>query len=278
MLDVIFYGVRGSTPCSCERTRGVGGNTSCVLVDIPDSDPIVLDCGTGLRYLGQALGISETPFRGTALVTHLHWDHVQGLPFFVPMLSEGAELTIVGPVQQGTTLMEELQSFIRPPLFPVSFDSFPGRFEVCEQSSGTFEIGSARVTIGSVPHSGPTNGYRIESGEGSVAYVPDHQQPELGSTDVADSVLALCDGVDLLIHDAQYDAAEFGAKSDWGHSTAAYALEVARQAGVKRLVLFHHDPTHDDRWIDASLEDTRRSGGSIEVITACEGLRLSSGV
>ncbi len=286
MLDVVFYGVRGSTPCCCERTRGFGGNTSCVLVEIPDHDPILLDCGTGLRYLGQELAADPrrggAPFRGTALVTHLHWDHVQGLPFFVPMLREGAALTLVGPEQVGASLANELRSFIRPPLFPVNLDDLPGEVTIREQSSGSFQLGSATVTIGLVPHSGNTNGYRIDVGNASVAYIPDHQQPELDSTTVADSVLELCAGVDLLIHDAQYDDDEFGMKSDWGHSTAGYALEVARQSGAKRLVLFHHDPSHDDEWIDASRSRTseqggKSPGGAIEVLAASEGMRLRSG-
>ncbi len=286
MLDVVFYGVRGSTPCCCERTRGFGGNTSCVLVEIPDHDPILLDCGTGLRYLGQELASDPrrggAPFRGTALVTHLHWDHVQGLPFFVPLLREGAALTLVGPEQEGASLADELRSFIRPPLFPVTLDDLPGEVTIREQSTGSFQLGSATVTIGMVPHSGNTNGYRIDVGDASVAYIPDHQQPELDSTAVADSVLELCAGVDLLIHDAQYDDDEFGMKSDWGHSTARYALEVARQAGAKRLVLFHHDPSHDDEWIDESRSRTneqgaRSPGGAIEVLAASEGMRLRSG-
>ncbi len=287
MLEVTFFGVRGSTPCSCDRTQRIGGNTSCVLVKGPEGDdPIVLDLGTGLRYLGEAM-LADPPvagcdttrddFGGTALLTHLHWDHVQGIPFFVPLLRPDAQLRLVGPEQPGSNLRHEIESFIRPPLFPVDLAVLPCEIEFIEKSVGRLACGSSTVTVASVPHCGPTNGYRIDNGEASVVYIPDHQQPVDGSHTVSPSVLELCDGADILIHDAQYDEAEFAMKADWGHSTVTYAAEVARQSGVKRLVLFHHDPTHDDAWIaEAVVVAQRHAGDDIEVMAAAEGLRLVS--
>lgn len=280
MLEVTFYGVRGSTPCSCDATRGIGGNTSCVLVRVGDDDPIILDCGTGLRYLGQDLdtGPDGAPFRGTALLTHLHWDHVQGLPFFLPILRDGSLLRVVGPVQEVGTLADEVKSFVRPPLFPVDLDVLPGTISFDELCGGSFDVGSATVTVGAVPHVGNTNGYRVEKGDASVAYLSDHQQPAGGSFDVPESVLELCADVDILVHDAQYDDDEFDAKSTWGHSTPAFAAEVAKRSGAKRLVLFHHDPNHGDDWVEAMHEKTQRlAGNSLEVILAREGLSLRSG-
>jgi phosphoribosyl 1,2-cyclic phosphodiesterase len=281
MLDITFYGVRGSTPCSCDATRGVGGNTSCVLVrGHAGSDPLILDCGTGLRYLGRDLmaEFDDRPFKGVALLTHLHWDHLQGLPFFLPILSDGAELTVVGPEQPGSELGDEIGSFIRPPLFPVGLDELPGSIIFRAQCRGTLTFGTSTVTVQEVAHVGATNGYRIDDGGGSVAYLSDHQQPSDGSLDVPESVVELCRDVDVLIHDAQYDAEEFAGKSTWGHSTPDYAAEVALRSGARRLVLFHHDPSHDDAWIRrVTAELQQRVGDRLEVLAASEGLSLRSG-
>ncbi len=283
MIEIEFFGVRGSTPCSCRSTVGIGGNTSCVVLHCGDDDPIILDLGTGVRYLGLHLNakaaedLSE-PFRGTALVTHLHWDHVQGLPFFVPLLSEEAELTIVGPIQESGSLKDAVESFVRPPLFPVDLHVLPGSVEFLETSHDNLVFGSAQVLVRPVEHIGITNGYRIECDRGSVAYIPDHQQPADGSCLVSDTVLELCSDVDVLIHDAQYDASEFEKKATWGHSSIEYAAEVARQSGARRLVLFHHDPSHSDEWVaDAVRYVSELAAGAFEVLAASEEMVLTSG-
>ncbi len=280
MLNVTFYGVRGSTPCSCDDTKRIGGNTSCVLVRGAEGDePIVLDLGTGLRYLGNEIaGKTDHHFGGTALVSHLHWDHIQGIPFFVPLLRPDAKLRLVGPVQPGSDLASEIRSFIRPPLFPIDLAHLPCDIEFVEMSEGTLQIGSSRVTVMPIVHVGPTSGYRIDNDGASVVYIPDHQQPIDGSLDVDPAVVDFCRGADILIHDAQYDDDEFVVKATWGHSTVRFAAEVARRAGVRRLVLFHHDPSHDDRWIEQAVELARdHVGPDIEVLAASEGLQLTSG-
>ncbi len=280
MLDITFYGVRGSTPCSGEAVARYGGNTSCVVVTVPDEDPIICDLGTGLRYFGSDLASRTDPFRGTALVTHLHWDHVQGLPFFTPVLHPEASLEIVGPVQQGCSLEEAMCGAIAPPMFPVALAELPGDIRFRELRSTSFEVGSAAISVFDVPHVGPTNGYRIDAGGASVAYLSDFQQPIEGGDDpaVPDEVLDHIRGVDVLIHDAQYDPGEFAAKSTWGHCTVAYAVKVARAAEAARLVLYHHDPLHDDAWIDRAVEQACGwAGGACEVMAAREGLVLHSG-
>ena len=281
MLTATFYGVRGSTPCSCDGTRAFGGNTSCVLVEVDGEAPIILDLGTGARYLGLDLlaryAGSDVPFRATALVTHLHWDHIQGTPFFKPLLTAGARLDIVGPVQDGSSLAAEFTQFVRPPVFPVSLDQLPG--QVCFRDAGneSLTVGSATITVFDVPHVGATNGYRIDAGGGSLAYLSDHQQPLDGSLDVPDHILESCRDVDVLIHDAQYDAAELAQRQDWGHCTPEYALELARRCRARRLVLFHHDPTHDDDWICAAVARVQRQAGpELTVMGAFEGLRITS--
>jgi phosphoribosyl 1,2-cyclic phosphodiesterase len=269
--------VRGSTPCSCESLARYGGNTSCVVIEGAAHDPIVLDLGTGLRFFGLNRPFDE-PFRGTALVTHLHWDHVQGLPFFSPLLVPGAHLDLYAPAQDGSRLEDAVRSFLSPPYFPVCIDDLPGEIVFHDTEPGTFDVRGATITAAWVPHVGPTLGYRVEVGDASIAYLSDHQQPGLGSTEVAPDVLKLCEDVDVVIHDAQFDDLEFSMRSDWGHCTVDYAVEVAAQAGARTLVLFHHDPAHTDVRVDELLEharDVAAERGVAEVIAASEGLTLS---
>ena len=275
MVNVTFWGVRGSTPCPCPTNERYGGNTACVSVEAPGQAPILLDMGTGLRFFGDTWKRPE-PFDGLALVTHLHWDHVQGLPFFPPIHQSGARLEIWGRGDHGS-LADAFNTFMRPPYFPVGPDDFAGEIVFRDVIDETIAWGRSQIVAGDVPHTGPTNGYRIEVDGVSVAYVPDHQQP-LGSDTVADSVLELCRDADLVIHDAQYEPHEFAVKSHWGHCTVAYAVAVAAQSGARRLALFHHDPSHDDEVVDRLLAEARelaRGTSIVEVIAAAEGLTVS---
>lgn len=280
-LNVTFYGVRGSTP-SCEPSvQRYGGNTACVVLEQPGEPPIILDLGTGLRFFGREHDPSLA-FAGSALVSHLHWDHIQGLPFFAPVLAEGARLEIYAPATEcdgcDMEAAEAVKSFLAPPFFPVSLDALHGDISVRSTPSGSFTVGRATVTSAEVPHCGRTLGYRIEAGGVSVAYVPDHQQPGPDATEVAPAVLELASGVDLLIHDAQFDAADFAAKSDWGHCTVEYAVQVAAQAGARRLALFHHDPSHDDDTIDALADAAVLLADDLglgEVFASFEGMTVA---
>jgi phosphoribosyl 1,2-cyclic phosphodiesterase len=279
LLDVTFYGVRGSTPCPSRDNQRYGGNTSCVALEVAGEDPIVLDLGTGLRFWGERLGCAPA-FRGTALVSHLHWDHVQGLPFFMPINRPGARLDVIGPSHDGATLEESFSVFMRPPYFPIAVDDLLGDVTFRDVEHGEIEIGRAEVTIRQVPHVGATNGYRVDWAGGSVAYVSDHQEPCGRPGHVDDAVLELCRGVDLLIHDAQYTPDEFDQRATWGHCTVQYAVEVAKQAGVRQLALFHHDPARHDDHVDELLTEARawgRDAGVPSVFAAFEGLRLTLG-
>lgn len=269
-MIVTFHGVRGSTPCSSPDIVRYGGNTSCVSVRAPGEDPLLFDLGTGLRYFGDTLG--DEVFRGTALLSHLHWDHVQGLPFFRPLLQPGAEMTIHAPAQDdGRHPGDVLLTTIRPPLFPIHLNEIGGTVTV-HRAKPEFSVGSFIVRSAEVPHNGPTAGYRVEHGDRSVAYVCDHQQPD-DPEHVAESVVELCRGVDLLIHDAQYTPADFERKKTWGHCTSRYAVTVAAAAGAARLALFHHDPYHDDAKVTAMAEEARGLGAEhgVEVFAAAEG-------
>lgn len=275
-ITVRFHGVRGSTPCHSPDLVRYGGNTSCVSVAVEGHEPILLDLGTGLRYFGNRFGPGR-PFRGTCLVSHLHWDHIQGLPFFVPLLQSGSDVSIYGPRQQGSrTLADEFGDAICPPLFPVTLETLPGSVEFYDVERDSFSIGEIGVMSRPVPHVGPTVGYRITYNGSSLAYLSDHQMPIDGSFAATDEALELCDGVDLLIHDAQYTPPEFAQKRDWGHCTVDYAVWLAGQAGCKRLALFHHDPSHDDDMIDALATMAAACGREkgVEVFAAAEGMAI----
>ena len=275
MPTVTFYGVRGSVPCSCPATARHGGNTSCVVLRADHQDPIVFDLGTGVRFFGAEYERGEA-FRAAALVTHFHWDHVQGLPFFGPTLHPNGRLDIYGPTEDGRSLADIFDVLMRPPYFPVTVAELPGdiRFHDCADS--TFRIGKAEVMAREIPHLGRTFGYRVTVDGVSVAYMSDHQQPMDGSNGVADSVLELADGADLLIHDAQFTSEEFALKRNWGHCTTEYAAWVAKEAGVRRLALFHHDPSRTDDQLDTLTACAQRFGDrhGIDVFAAREGLQV----
>lgn len=306
MPTVAFHGVRGSCPCSDAALGRYGGSTASVTVESGDgSPPVLLDLGTGCRRLGESLldryfpgqGINpgapprdehdppreptshgDTRLRLSAFVTHLHFDHVQGLPFFGPALRSDVHLDIYGPAQDGS-LEDAFGAFVQPPYFPVGLWELPAELGFFELADGAVvQVGAAVVKAREVPHVGRTLGYRIEVEGASVAYLGDHQAPsrdECVVPEVSEAALELCEGVDLLVHDAQYTDAEFAVKAHWGHSTVGYAVEVAKQAGARRLALFHHDPTHADDVLDRlALEAAELAGESLSVFMAVEGTTI----
>ncbi len=300
MPTVTFHGTRGSCPCSGPEFARFGGATACVSVETAEGEPpVVFDLGTGSRSLGESLvaallppapvsgATGEPPSRPprpalvlSCFVTHLHFDHLQGLPFFLPALRPEVHLDIYAPWQDSGGLEESVAGFIRPPYFPVPLAELPAEIALVGLADGSVvELpGGGRLLARQVPHRGPTLGYRLEAGGCSVAYLSDHQAPAGATNAVADSVLELAAGVDLLVHDAQYTLAEFATKAHWGHSTLSYAVEVARQAGARRLALFHHDPTHGDDMLEALGDEAAALAGSLlDVVVAADGLSLPVG-
>ena len=254
-MRVKFWGTRGSLASPGPDTARYGGNTSCVEVRADDGSVLVLDAGTGIRRLGTGLG---TPSRVDLLLTHLHMDHVQGLGFFAPLYVSGLDVHVWGPASTTLSLRARLGRYMSPPLFPVRVRDLPCRLTVHEVPCGTVRIGPFTVDSALVCHPGPTTGFRVASAEGTLAYLPDHE-PALGMQGRLagggwTSGLSLAAGADLLIHDAQYDDGEYETRAGWGHSTIRRAIEFAALAGAGRLVLFHHDPAHDDATLENMVQ------------------------
>jgi ribonuclease BN (tRNA processing enzyme) len=242
---------------------------------------MVLDLGTGLRALGTYLQSGTRgpvgPLEATVLLTHLHYDHVLGLPFFTPMQDPAAVLDVYGPRQDGGALGDVLAGIVTPPFFPIHMSEFRGELRFHDLvGSEVLALGSATVTVRSVPHVGHTLGFRIEADGVAVVYLSDHQAP-VDRRSINENVLELCADADLLIHDAQYTDDEFSRLADWGHSTAAYAVHVATEARARRLMLFHHDPAHTDDEIDRILADARRTAPHLDVSAASEGSSVELG-
>ena len=276
-FGITFHGVRGSTPCHGDDIARYGGNTSCVSVDIVDHQPILLDLGTGARYFGVDWP-KDRRFEGTCLLSHLHWDHVQGLPFFPPLLREGNHLEIHAPVQEdGTDVGDIVNRMLCPPLFPVGLDVFPGTVGFVSHGDDEFTIGEVAVMSRLIPHLGNTLGFRLSYRGGTVAYLSDHQQPGIDVYEACESARELCDDVDVLIHDAQFTREEFAVKSDWGHCTIEYAMWLAAECRAKTLVLYHHDPTHDDNWLDRLVAVADERLEHVQVVGAREGMTLHIG-
>jgi len=245
-MKLRLWGTRGSLASPGADTARFGGNTSCVEVCGPDGTRLVLDAGTGLRLLGRALAGTT---RVHVLLTHLPMDHIQGLGFFTPLFAEDVETHLWGPAASVADLRARLARYLSPPLFPVHLRDLP-RLVLHAVPGGTFDIGECRIQAERVCHPGFTVGYRITARGATLTYLPDHE-PALGVEAFPlapewTSGYALAERADLLVHDAQYSLDEYGDRVGWGHSALEHALAFARLAGVRHLVTFHHDPSHDD--------------------------------
>jgi phosphoribosyl 1,2-cyclic phosphodiesterase len=262
-VRIALLGVRGSTPATGHEFADVGGDTSCVTIGIGDEAPrLVLDAGTGLRRLSDRL--AGGAFAGTILLSHLHWDHLQGLPFFASGDRDDAEVTLLLP-DQGDPLAV-LQRGMSPPHFPIGPEGLRGRWRFGGLAEGRHRIEGLDVTARAVAHKGGlAYGYRVSDGTSSVAYLPDHALTldEHGAPTAAGELdglppdvalanaLELADGVDVLIHDAQFVESERAVAIAYGHATVEAAVVLAERAGARRLVLFHHGPNRRDAEVDA---------------------------
>ena len=277
-MNIVFHGVRGSTPCHSPEVQRYGGNTSCVSLHAPGQAPLVFDLGTGLRYFGGALHDDVAEIN--VLVSHLHWDHIQGLPFLPQLQRSDCSVNIWAPAQgDGRTAHESLDAAITQPMFPVSLAQFGAKISVFDVKASDelcqWRIGAFDVRAADVPHIGPTLGYRVSLEGRSVVYISDHQEPS-DSSQFAPEVLELCDKADVLIHDAQFTDVDYVGREHWGHCRIDYAFSLAVSAGVATLVLFHHDPSRSDDELDAIEAEYKVRGleHGVEVVVAREGTEM----
>lgn len=268
-----FCGVRGSTPAPGPDFVRYGGHTSCVAVARYDAPPtVILDAGTGIRRVTALL--DGQPFIGTILLTHLHWDHVQGLPFFRGADRDDAQVTLLLPDQQdGTSAEQVLSQTMSPPHFPISPGQLRGRWSFTAISPGRLQAGGFTIEAREIPHNGGrTIGYRVSDGRSAVAYVTDHCPTALGPGsdgwgEYHSAALELAVGADVLIHDAQLLAEEVPAQAAFGHAAAEYAVELARRAGARQVVLFHHQPDRTDDELDQIAQRFARTPVPVTVAT-----------
>ena len=261
-MRVHFCGVRGSTPAPGPEFVRVGGHTSCVAIGGDDGGrpSLVLDAGTGLRRLGALL--AGAPFRGTILLSHLHWDHTHGLPFFTSGDREDSSVRLLLPEQGGDPL-ELLARCMSPPHFPIGPDELRGEWGFGGLAEGTHEMEGFNVAAREIPHKGGrTFGFRVSDGSTTLAYLSDHAPQNLGPGpeglgEYHEAARQLVEGADVLIHDAQYTAAELPGRGYFGHAAAEYAAGLAHECGVGRVLLFHHDPARTDDEVDDLLAGVR---------------------
>src|SRR5262245_14768279 len=281
---VRFWGTRGSIATPGRTTLRYGGNTPCVEAMSDSGTTLLIDAGTGANALGKALMEQGRAAHGHILISHTHWDHIQGLPFFAPLFVADAEWHIYGPRGVGgQTLQDVLAAQMDYAYFPVALNAFAARLHYHEVVEGGFLVEDVWITTQYLNHPALTVGYRLEADGASMVYASDHEPHDRRA---AEGHLEACESgdaahvefirdADLVIHDAQYTAAEYPAKIGWGHSTMEYAVDVAMAAKVKKLALYHHDPNRSDDAVDqlisAARERVATANSDLSVVGAAEG-------
>lgn len=275
-MKIVLRGVRGSIPVSGPDIAGYGGNTSCVVVTEGDH-MLVLDGGSGMQQFHLLDNTSIK--RVDILLTHLHLDHIQGLGFFKPFFNHEMEVHIWGPASKSVTLFSRLSRYLSPPLFPVLIRDLPCKLTLHEIDNSSFSIGPFTINSQFVVHPGPTVGFRVSNGRSVFTYIPDHE-PALGTKGLLTdtnwiSGFDLAKQADILLHDGQFTSLEYKARQGWGHSSMDDAVQFAAMAGVKKLLISHHDPSHSDNKLDSLFSDLKgRLGYMLNFEMAREGMQL----
>jgi phosphoribosyl 1,2-cyclic phosphodiesterase len=294
-MKLKFWGVRGSIPCPGPATARYGGNTSCIQV-LGGPDVVILDAGTGIRELGQELAAQKRPRRIHLFLSHTHWDHIQGFPFFAPIYSPGNELFVYGPRALEKSLEDALMFQMQYSYFPVRGVELAARVRFTELGEETFSIGGFEVSTKSMNHPIRVLAYKFSQEGRSALYTGDNEPyydvlaDRAGARETAvrrraefiqecnEKVVEFCRGVDVLVADAQYTDEEYETKRGWGHSSISHVLALARESAARTLVLFHHEPTHDDKTLAALERDARRRAARdrlrTKIVMAREGMTL----
>ena len=288
-MRVRFWGTRGSIARPGPDTVRYGGNTSCVEVRGPDDTLLVLDCGTGAWDLGRQLLVDvPAPIRGHLLLTHTHWDHIQGFPFFAPLFVAGNEWDVYAPHGLGQRVEATLAGQMEYAYFPLTLAQLGAAIRYHDLDEEPFDVGTIHVVPRYLNHPGIALGYRLEAGGVALVYSTDHEphsphgDPSRRLVHAEDRAhIEFLAGAQLVIHDAQYTLEEYPAKQTWGHCPAERAVDFAVAAGAQRLALYHHDPARTDAALDQVVarcrERARAAGSALDVFGAAEGLSIELG-
>lgn len=296
-MKLKIWGCRGSIPTPGKDTVRYGGNTPCVELKLNDNNLIILDSGTGIKNLGNYLIRKGESIKAYIMITHPHWDHIQGFPFFKPLFISGNEFTIVGSGARTKTLEQIVADQMDRVYFPVRLSELKATIKFLQVGEEEFKIYDATVQTIYVNHPGFTLGYRITYDNKTIVYISDNEPFDREITpylfnwekevvekfdkisgDPNKRIFEFVKGADLLIHDTTYTPEEYVEKVGWGHSHYLFTLRVAHEGGVKRLLLFHHDHTHTDNMIDEIYEhcknEVKKKKYKFDLLVASEGMEI----
>ena len=294
MAYVKFWGVRGSIPTPGPQTNRYGGNTPCLELNYDGDNFFILDAGSGIRVFGQYLMTLGKPVKSHIFISHMHWDHIQGIPFFVPAFIPGNEFVFHGAQEADLKLEDILADQMNPVNFPVQIDEMASKFIFQEMYAGEYTIESIKIETMYLNHPGYALGYKFYINNKAIVYISDNEPYPIYPNTTQDTdnpneikivednnqrLISFARDAYIFIHDAQYTPEEYKTKYQWGHSPYDYTVKVALEASVKTLVLFHHDPVHDDDFVDNMVDSAKKiswqAGSNMIILGAKEGLELS---